>query len=252
MLDQVDAEREHEYSAHFHMAPGIDTTLHHETGRLEARTASANLDIVYPEGQGLWSVADGPVSPCYGAKVTAPHGTYSTRAAGPAALLAVLFPRSAGQLPPEIRRLHVGRGKGLVVATSRFRDLMLWSAEGVAAEGLHATDFEWVWMRHSDRDRLLEQAVFMHGSRISSDEFDVTAERRVEFAAVSVQHRTLSIDVFPPVGIRIRAPGIIDRVVVNGGLHLARTGVIVHVMEHEVPTLDMQRDLTDLCSHVRY
>src|SRR5439155_4144461 len=59
MLDHVDADGEHEYAVHFHMAPGIDATLHRETGRLEAHIASTTLDIVYSEGQGLWKVADG-------------------------------------------------------------------------------------------------------------------------------------------------------------------------------------------------
>src|SRR5207302_251741 len=163
--------------------PGIDATLHHEAGRLEAHAGSTTLDIVYCEGQGLWSVTDGLVSPCYGAKVTAPHGTYSLRAAGPAMLLSVLFPRGAGQLPPEIQKLNSGRGEGLVVATSRFRDFVLWSADAVASEGLHAVDFEWVWMRRSAGDGLLEGAVFLHGTCLASDEIEVTTERPVEFAA---------------------------------------------------------------------
>jgi hypothetical protein len=252
MLDRVDATGEHEYAMHFHTAPGVDATLHHETGRLQAHTGSTALDIVYPDGQGVWNVADGLVSPCYGAKVTAPHGTYSVRTAGPAVLLSVLFPRDAGGLPPEIRKLNCGRGKGLVVATSRFRDFVLWSADAVASEGLHAVDFEWAWMRRSASDRLFERAVFLHGTCVSSDEFDVTTERSVEFAAISVRDRTLSIDVFPSVGIRIRPPVNIDRVEVNGRRHVAGAGATVNVMKHDVPTLDMQRDQTDRCRHVRH
>jgi len=252
MLDRVDATGEHEYAIHFHTAPGVDATLYHETGRLEAHTGSTTLDIVYSEGQGRWNVADGLVSPCYAAKVTAPHGTYSLRTAGPAVLLSVLFPRDADELPPEIRELNSGRGKGLAVATSRFRDFVLWSADAVASEGLHAVDFEWVWMRRSAGDRLLERAVFLHGTCVSSDEIEVTTERPVEFAAISVQDRTLSIDVFPSVGIRIRPPVNIDRIVVNGRMHMVGTGATVNVMKHDVPTLDMQRDQLDRCGHVRH
>jgi len=252
MLDRVDAKGEHEYAVHFHVAPGIDATLHHGSGRLEAHQASTTLDIVYPEGLGLWNVADGLVSPRYGAKVTAPHATYSLRTAGPVELLSVLFPRSAGRPPPEIQKLNSGRGKGLVVATSRFRDFVLWSADAVASEGLHAVDFEWVWMRRSTDDRLLERAVFLHGTCVSSDEIDVTTEWTVEFAAISVQERTLSIDVFPSVGIRIRPPVNIDRVVVNGRTHVAGAGATVNVMKHDVPALDMQRNQTDRCRHVRH
>ena len=248
MLDRVDAAGEHECAIHFHTAPGVDATLYHETGRLEAHTGSTTLDIVYSEGQGRWNVADGLVSPCYGAKVTAPHGTYSLRTAGPAVLLSVLFPRDADELPPEIRKLNPGRGKGLVVATSRFRDFVLWSGDAVASEGLHAVDFEWVWMRHSADDGLLERAVFLHGTCVSSDEIEVITERPVEFAAISVQDRTLSIDVFPSVGFRIRPPVNIDRVLVNGRMHATGTGATVNIM----PRLDMQRDQTDRCRRVRH
>lgn len=252
MLDRVDATGEHEYATHFHMAPSIDATLNQEAGRLEAHATSVILDLIYLREQGAWQVADGLVSPCYGAKETAPHGTYSLRATGPAVLLAVLFPRSADQLPPEVQKLNFVRGKGLVIATSRFHDLVLWSADAVKSEGLHTVDFEWVWIRRSAGDRLLERAVFLHGTCVSSDEIDVTTERPVEYAAISVQDRTLSIDVFPSVGIRIRPPVNIDRVVVNGRMHVAGTGATVNVMKHDVPALDMQRNQTDRCRHVRH
>ena len=178
----------------------------------------------------------------------APHGTYSLRITGPTALLSVLFPRDADELPPEIRKLNPGRGKGLAVATSRFRDFVLWSADAVASEGLHAVDFEWVWMRHSADDGLLERAVFLHGTCVSSDEIEVITERPVEFAAISVQDRTLSIDAFPSVGFRIRPPVNIDRVLVNGRMHATGTGATVNIM----PRLDMQRDQTDRCRRVRH
>jgi len=80
----------------------------------------------------------------------------------------------------------------------------------------------------------------------------VTTEWTVEFAAISVQERTLSIDVFPSVGIRIRPPVNIDRVVVNGRTHVAGAGATVNVMKHDVPALDMQRNQTDRCRHVRH
>lgn len=251
MLDRVDAQGDHEYAIHFHMAPGIDATLSQEAGRLEAHATSVILDLVCPGEQGAWHVADGLVSPCYGAKVAAPHGTYSLRATGPAVLLSVLFPRSANQLPPEIQKLNSGRGKGLVVATSRFRDLVFWSADAVDSEGLHAVDFEWGWIRRSAGVRLLERAIFLHGTCVISDEIDVTTERPVEFATISVQDRTLLIDVFPSVGIQIRPPVNIGRVVVNGRIHIAGTGATVNVTKHDVPALDMQRDQTDCCRHVR-
>jgi hypothetical protein len=252
MLDRVDVAGDHAHATHFHLAPGLDATLHHATGRLEARGPSALLDIVYPEGDGLWSVADGFVSPCYGARVTASHATYTLRGAGQAVLLSVMFPRAAGVPPAEIRKSSSAHGRGLVVATPRFHDVVLWSADAVAAEGVEARDFAWVWMRRSARDCPLERAVLLHGSRISSDELDVTTVRPVEFVVLCVEGATLSIDVSPAAGIHIRPPPGIDRVVVNGRMHSACRGASLKVMESHVPALDLPRDSTRRCRHVRH
>src|SRR5206468_3770494 len=139
----------HESAIHFHLAADVDASLHDGSARLEARAGSTVLDIVYPEGQGHWDLVDGLVSPCYGAKVASVHGTYSARTAGPAVLPSVMFPRHATEPPPTIRRLDARRGRAWAVETSRFRDLVLWSADALDSEGVRAIDFEWVWVRHS-------------------------------------------------------------------------------------------------------
>lgn len=252
MLDQVDIDGDHEHAVHFHMAPQVCAALHHQARRLEAYTPSASLDVAYPERQGVWSVADGWVSPCYGAKVRAPHGTYSVRTTGPAALLSVLFPRRPGELPPQIQNMNPEGGKGLVLATSQFRDLLLWSANTVASEGLHVVDFEWVWIRHSSRNHLLERAVLLHGTCILSDDIEVQTEHPVEFVVISVSNKALSIDVSPPMGIRIRPPVNIDRVLVNGRMHTGRAGDAVSVMRQDIQRLATPCDRIDWCRHVRH
>jgi hypothetical protein len=252
MLDRVDAEGDHHCAAHFHMAPGVDASLHHETGRLEARAGPIILDLVYPEAQGTWNMAEGLVSPCYGAKVTAPHGTYSVRTSGPAALLSVMFPRGSSEVAPEIRDLDPAQGKALVLATPRYRDLLIWSGSAVATEGVQSVDFEWIWMRRSPGDRHLERAVFLHGTSIASDDVELTTERPVEFIAISVQDGVCVIDVFPTVGIRLRPPINIDRIEINGRIHMVGTGETLNVMAHDMATLAIPRDQTDFCSHVRH
>jgi hypothetical protein len=252
MLDRVDAADDHEHAIHFHLAPGIDATVHEEVERLEAVGASATLDIVVVEGRGTWGVTGGLVSPCYAAKVPAAYATYTLRAQGPVALLSVLYPRGPDELPPGIRSLRVGQGKGLVLTTPRFGDVLLWSASAVPTAGIHATDFEWVWVRRAARDGRLEQAAFLHGSSLSSDDVEVCTERPVEFVAISVHDRALSIDVFPAVGIRVVPPVDVDRVVVNGRAHTTGAGETVTVMHHDVPALATPRDETDVCRHVRH
>jgi len=252
MLDRVDATGEHEYAIHFHLAPGIDAILSQEAGRLEAHATSATLDLVCLGGLGAWHVADGPFSPCYAAKVQAPHGTYAVETKGPLALFSVLFPRAPGQLPPEIRNLDLGHAKGLVLATPRFRDFVLWSGNAVLQEGLYAADFEWVWVRRSPSDGFLERAVFLHGRCISIHDLEVIAVRPVEYVVVSVQDRAISIDVFPPVGMRIRPPAGIERILVNGRIHALSFNEELNVMEYEIPALAVPRDETDCCKHVRH
>ncbi len=252
MRDRVEAKGDHEHVVHFHMAAGVDATVNHETGRLEAHADSTILDVVFPERQGIWKLGDGLVSPCYGAKVTAPYGTYSVRIKGSAELLSVLFPRVNGQLPPQIRNLSPRQGKGLILTTPRFDDLVLWSGNPVPEEGLHAIDFEWVWVRRSPNGRPLERAVLLHGTCFSSDEVEVRTERPAEFVAIAVQDRALWIDVFPPVGVRILPPAHADRVAVNGRMHVTGPSGALVVVEGDVPTLAMPRDRTDYCRHVRH
>lgn len=252
ILDRADATGEHEYAVHFHMAPDIKTTLHQETGELTAHAALATLDIAYFEKQGTWYVADGLVSPCYAAKATAPVGTYATRKNGPVALLSVLFPRTPNQPLPEIRNLCPRQGKGLRLATPRFHDLVLWSGSSAPEEGFYDADFEWAWVRRGSDDRSLEKAVLLHGTTISLQDLEMTAERLLEFVFVSVQEGLLSLDLSPSAGIRVRPPSGIARILVNGGTHTLGSSEAITLSQDEVPTLAVPRDRTDRCQHVRH
>ena len=252
MLDRVDVTGEHEYAVHFHMAPGIDATLHQETGRIEAHAASAALDLVYFEGQGAWHVTDGLVSPCYAAKVSAPVGVYAVRKKGPVALLSVLIPRAPGQVPPEIRGLNIGKGKGLSLSTPRYHDFVLWSGGAAPQEGLQAADFEWVWVRRPSIDHPIERAVLLHGSRFSAKDLEVNTKRPVEFIAASVQDRALSIDIFPSAEIRVRPPTGVDRIAVNGRIYPLGSEKVLTVFQQDVPALALSRDEIDRCKHVRH
>jgi len=252
MLDSVNAEAGHEYAVHFHMAPGVNAILYGESGRLAAQADSATLDIIYAGREGIWNVADGLVSPSYGAKETARHGTYSARSTGAAALLSVLFPRRPDQPAAEIHNLNLVRGKGLTIATPQFCDFVLWSGSAAVTEGLHSVDFEWVWMRRSAGDRLLERAVFVHGTSIRSDQVEVASESPVEFVAISVCEKVLSVDVLPSVGMRIVPLVHVDRIVVNGRVHAASAREAVTIVKDEMPILAVPRDQIDCCRHVRH
>jgi hypothetical protein len=94
--------------------------------------------------------------------------------------------------------------------------------------------------------------VFLHGTSIASDDVELTTERPVEFIAISVQDGVCVIDVFPTVGIRLRPPINIDRIEVNGRIHMVGTGETLNVTAHDMATLAIPRDQTDFCSHVRH
>jgi hypothetical protein len=252
MLDRVDATGDHELALHFHLAPDVDAALHHESGWLEARAAAATLDITCTGAPGCWSVADGLVSPCYGATVAAAHAAYSLHATGPAALLSVLFPRPAGEAAARIRTLDCAHGKALAITTTGFRDLALWSAHAAISEGLHAIDFEWAWVRRRAGDRGFDRALLLHGASLASDEMEVMMGEPVEFAALWKRDATLWVDLVPCVALRIRPPAGVQRVVVNGRMHAARAGTVVNVVKDELPPLAARRDADGRCSHVRH
>ena len=98
---------------------------------------------------GALALADRLVSPCYGAKVSAPLGTYITRKKGPVALLSVLFPRMPDQSQAKIRNLYPKQGKGLVSLRRRnsIRSSYSGLGDAVPEEDLNDADFEWAWMR---------------------------------------------------------------------------------------------------------
>ena len=251
MLDRVDATGEHEYAVHFHMAQGIDAALDHENCRLEARATTATLDIVYFEKQGAWHLTDGLVSPCYAAKVKAPIGVYSVQKKGPLGLLSVLIPRAPGQLPPDIRGIKTEQGEGLALSTPQSHDFVLWSGVAVPQEGLHSSDFEWVWVRRPSVAHPIKRAVLLHGSRFSAQNLEVNTQRPVEFIAVSVQDRALSIDILPSAEIRIHPPTGVDRIAVNGRIYPLGSEKKLTVPQQDVRALAPPRDENDRCKHVR-
>jgi hypothetical protein len=153
-------------------------------------------------------------------------------------------------VPPEIRVLNIEKGKGLSLSTPHYHDFVLWSGIAAPQEDLQAADFEWVWVRRPSTDYPIERAVLLHGSRFSASDLEVAAERPVEFIAVTVQDRELSIDIFPSVGIRVRPPNGVELIAVNGRIHPLGIEKELTVPQHGVPALDLPRDQTDRCKHV--
>ncbi len=252
MLDCVGATGEHEYAVHFHMAPNVATTLDREACRLSAIADSAILDLFCLEDRGSWRLDDGQVSPCYGAKVPAPHGVYSVRTSGAVALLSVLFPRVPDQPPPVVRKLDSRQGKSLSLTTMRHHDLVVWLGGGVPEEGVLDADFEWAWVRRALDDRGFERAVFIHGTHISLLDLELTADHPIAFASVSVEERVLSMDLHPCLGIRVRPPPQVDRIVVNGRMHTLASVEALVLSQYEIPALAVSRDETERCKHVRH
>lgn len=253
VLDRVDAKDEHEYALHFHIAPNVETVLSTEACRLSAIAGSATLDLVCLEDRGAWRLDEGQVSPCYGARISAPHGIYSVRTKGPpVALLSVLFPRMPDQLPPIIRKLDSKQGKSLSLTTMSHYDLVVWLGADVPEEDFPETDFEWAWMRRALGTRHLEHAVFLHGTRISLLDLEITAEGLLEFVSVSVKEEALSIDLTPRVGVRVRPPPAVGRIVVNGRKHSVVSAEALALSADDVPALTVLRDPTERCKHVRH
>lgn len=216
VLDRVDATAEHEYGVHFHLSPGVSASVQKETGRLTANSTSASLEITFVDEQGEWSVVDGLISPCYGEKMPALHGKYIVRTKGPLSLLFILFPKTLEEFSPQVLKVNLAEGKGAVLSTQHYQDLLLWSARGFSELGVRASDFEWVWVRRSLGESILDRAVCIHGSHVSIDELEVIAEHRVDFLVIALQGRTMSIDVSPRVSLKVRPHAGIEHILING------------------------------------
>lgn len=252
MLDRADTCQEHELVVHFHLAPSATATVYRASSWLTARTSSASLEIVFPEEQGTWDVADCSVSPCYAARIPASHAKYVVTGKGPIALFSVLFPRIPGQELPKLHNLALEQGKGTVIAMPRSRDLAIWSGKAAPEVGIDAVDFEWVWARQSADAHHLEQAICLHGTHLSFREIEITADRDLAVIAVNLQHQTISIDVSPPAGMRIRAKTGVNRILVNGAPHTLGHTKVLDLKREEIPQPSAWDDSSRSCGNVRH
>jgi len=252
VLDRVEAAREHDCAVHFHLAADAQAIVDHATGRLEARIGSTALDIVYPEGRGSWSVAEGVVSPCYAAQAASVHATFTSRSVGPEALACMMLPRATDEPPADVRKLDTPRGRAWAIATPRFHDVVAWSAGALRIEGIEDMDCEWAWVRRSPGQRALERAALLHGTRFAGASLDLAADEPLHLAVIVAAEGSLSIDVVPPVGLRIRPPAGVERVIVNGRACATTSGSIVTLGAHDVPPLGVPRDAVERCKHVRH
>ena len=251
LLDRIDAKGEHDCAAHFHLAPGLQAVIRGDGTLLEASDGSRALDIVYAEQTGKWHVADAWVSPCYGNKIVALHGTYSTRALGSVGLLSVLFPRYSDTPTPGVTSLQPHRGKALVVAIPRARDLLLWRACELAEEGVQRTDFEWVWLRRPAAGHPLQRGLLLHGAELSCDGIEIRTENPVQFVAFTVRDKQLLIEILPRVGVRVRAPRSVSTVIVNDVPYSLPDGAELDLDKQGLREPTGARDQISRCSHVR-
>ncbi len=220
LLDRLAGRGEHRGEVVFQAAPGA--LAERVPGGVELRKDGAALAIHYPDGKGEWNLGLAPVSSCFGAAVEAPRAVFQVKAGEGAPMLAVLVPRAIASGQPGIGPCGTVAGHGLAVAIGARRDVALWKTGAAPDAGIARNDFEWLWVRREAATGSVERAVLLHGSAATIDALEIRAESPVTYLALSIEARTLSIDVSPPMPVTVRPPPGIETVRVNGDGRLAR------------------------------
>jgi hypothetical protein len=252
ILDRCRARSTHDFALHFHFAPGVAVRLDPQAKRLAASTSDTSLDISFVGEPGVLSAGDDWVSPAYGRRVQAAVGAYGATALGDTSILSAMLPDTHGNPPGVVQVVDVELGKGRVISTAGRRDLLLWKAGIVPQEGIRAADFEWVWMRRPLNGTLATEVILLHGTRFDTDLGSFTFEQPVGFGVLSAQAGDLSLDVWPPVGIRARISAGCGGLVVNGHRCSPGPDGQIAVSRDQVPALGSPRDASDRCDHVRH
>jgi hypothetical protein len=180
-------------------------------------------------------MGNGWVSRCYGERAEAGHAIYSVKKTGPVALMAVISPTGPDELSATIAEVEVRSGKASTRVTPQAHDLVFWSTDCVAAEGVEATDFEWGWIRRKSPGGAFVRAALLHGTRLLMNEMRVVADRRIEHMAIVLEGETLKIDTVPPARLYVFRSPAVNVLIVNGRMRTGLDGHGTDICFDEVP-----------------
>jgi hypothetical protein len=207
LLDRVLGEGRWSGQLHFHAAPGVAAERADSGRTLRLRGADASLMLHSGLDTGSWSLRDGWVSRCYGARQSAPWATLEFPAVSNQAVLTVLRPFDNTAAVPAVQSVAVAAGAAIAISSAAQRDVVAWSVPQSPELGLVQNDFEWVAIRRASDSGSLQQVVLLHGTQIETPEFEVHFGRMVKYAVFHFDGSQMRISVDSPVTpVRMTAP----------------------------------------------
>ncbi|HWS53605.1 MAG TPA: alginate lyase family protein, partial [Pyrinomonadaceae bacterium] len=214
--DEAEARGRHRFGLNFHFAPGAAPRLAGE-GRSAfvsvADDARPGLELHAHGGHGRWRLADGWVSPCYGARARAAVGVYEAEGEGPQDFVTLCLPRAAGQPAARVLALMPGAAAHfLEVAGADHRDFLILGRAGrLVSEQRFVTDFAWTWARVAPGGELSEFVLVGGGRRFAYGASEVlSSPRPLAYAAARVSGGEVKFEAEAEGGAGVAPDSVID------------------------------------------
>ena len=183
ILDSIVAAREHEATAHYHLALGsVAEPASDGSAWLLIPCADGFRRLLFATAGDTDSLAWGEdwVSPSYGSRARAPYARLTSRGTGRRDLISVFLPASDGEIV-SVRELPTDQGRAVAVNRPAKHDLLLFETEGsVRVDGLEMAGDAALIRRASDGGALEAVALFGAKARLEIDGLTFQAEDAAE------------------------------------------------------------------------
>jgi hypothetical protein len=252
VLDRISARDRHRIALHFHFGPDVRVVLAPDAQALTAVAGTAALDVVPLGGTGVWSRGQGWTSPAYARREQAPVASYGVDVDGDATLWTLLAPRNEGEAPLRVSSLDGSGhpGEGWQIVGTACRDVLR-CAPAIPAEGAHASDFGWIWMRQQLAASGGMEAVLLHGTTFVGEDCAIAFDGPVAYAVVRSIGNEMSIDMSPSRGVTVTMPRSAERLLLNGSERRVAAGESTRIGSRVAAPLRVMRDEVERCCHVR-
>lgn len=172
MRDFVKTVGEHEYQQNFHFTHDANPSIERIEGGISCVSESPGdgigLRLVTFGDNGVWQRKESWTSQCYGERSNAPFLRYVSSGIGPQEFFTFLIPEEAGFKRPEVRETEIAGGRAFVINYRNYKDLFLFSdGEEIIRTEMFNTDFQFLWARMSDGEKLPEEFVLIGGSNFT-------------------------------------------------------------------------------------
>jgi hypothetical protein len=179
--DLVEASGAHEYSLNFHYArdvrPGISIA--------GDCIGDADHRIYTFDGSGKWDQKESWISNNHGNRVNAPFLRFMSQGVGTQEFFTFILPVTRGVEAPEVSEVVSDRGRGFIIRSSGYTDLLVFNDEvdQLINTGVFDTSFEYTWMRLADGESLPDEFVVVNGNALKIGTTPVFDGPKVEYAS---------------------------------------------------------------------